>query len=174
MPRPQPWPWLRAALDGVRGSGRPFVCSKHRPPQAPTSPAFPPATCTSKHTPRCGPCLHSHLVHSLAFNLETQLHWPPPIGAADSRGPRPPCRLLAGVRLDGLGDRASWLCDTVAWGTATEVCARVGTEALCSPPCRSVQGEAQLVPIKGLGAAETGAASRSLFPLANRLISLPC
>lgn len=78
MPRPQPWPWLRAALDGVRGSGRPFVCSKHRTPQAPTSPAFPPATCTSKHTPRCGPCLHSHLVHSLAFNLETQLHWPPP------------------------------------------------------------------------------------------------
>lgn len=60
------------------GIGSTFCLQQTSTPQAPTSPAFPPATCTSKHTPRCGPCLHSHLVHSLAFNLETQLHWPPP------------------------------------------------------------------------------------------------
>lgn len=41
-------------------------------------------------------------------------------------------RLLAGVCFDGLGGRASWLRDAVAQGTATEVCARVGTEALGS------------------------------------------
>lgn len=109
--------WLRAALHQVRRQADLCLQAAQKPQLPPAGRLPSPPACASEH-----PELESLSAHPLALNLETRLQMLPH-QSLHRPGPGTWRWLLAGVHLDGLGGKASWLHDTVAQGTAAEMCA---------------------------------------------------